>query len=116
MLKITSFARYRHDAVVFRGNKLQHPVNEIAERVGEIVVHVGGKTLEGERRVAALRRIRREPPAPIVRRQQIKCLVKKNAAVLARGEFLTLISEPRDALDHVDGLPRFAGSQQRAWK
>src|ERR1700676_915592 len=105
MLKFTRFARCRHDAVVFRNDELQHLVDEIAERICEIVVHAGGKPLEGERRIATLGCICRQPPAPIVRRQQIERLVEKYASVLARGEFLTLISEPRNALDHVDGLP-----------
>jgi len=87
MLKFARFARCRHDAVVFRDDKLQHPVDEIAKRIGEIVVHAGSKPLEGKRRIATLGCVRRQPPAPVVRRQQIERLVEKHASVLAVENF-----------------------------
>jgi len=57
-----------------------------------------------------------QPPAPEVRRQFLQCLIGEYSAPSARAEFASVISQPVKSLDHVDGLPWLAGSNQVAGK
>ena len=66
-------------------------IDEIAQHIGQILVHDAGKMLPGEVRIGAFRRIRHEIIAPIVGRQNFQRGIHEHAALLRSGELAAVV-------------------------
>src|SRR5439155_10069538 len=69
-------------------------VDEVAEDIGEVLVHIGDEFADGEVGVRRFRRVRDQPPAPDVRRQFLQGLIGEYAAPSARAELSSVRIQP----------------------
>lgn len=89
----------------------QDAVDEVAEGVGQVLVHRGGEVLPGEGRVVRLGGVGDQEVAPVVRGQDVQRVVGEDTALLGRGELPAVVRQPVEGLDVVDLLPRLAHAQ-----
>src|SRR6266700_6767283 len=106
------FAALRNATVERLMREADDAVDEIAEDVGKVLVHVIYESADGEVRVRCFRGVGDQPPAPKVRRQFLQCLIGEYSAAAAGAEFAAVIIEPVKSLDHVHGLPGLTGPDQ----
>ena len=83
------------------GREGEAAVHEVAEGVGQVLVDRDGELLPREARVARLRRVGEQEPAPEVGGVGVERLVHEHATALARRELAAVVGQPVEALDLV---------------
>ena len=95
-----------HFGAEFRIAELRHPADEVAQNVGQILVHRGLEILPGEFGIRAFGRMGQKPPAPVVRGQDAKRLIHEHAAPARGRELAAVIVQVVEGLDVIHELPR----------
>ncbi|MPL95483.1 hypothetical protein SDC9_41654 [bioreactor metagenome] len=95
----------------FRTAELGDAADEVAEDIGEVLVHRDLEILPGEFRIRAFGRVAQQPPAPVVGGQQAERLVHEHAAPARGRELAAVIIQVVERLDVIDKLPGLARAE-----
>src|ERR1700716_2029167 len=99
-----------------RGSEGEAAVDEVAESVGQVLVHTVDEALDRKVGIGILRRVGGEPPAPAVGGEQRQSRVLEYPALPTGREFAAREGEPVEALDDVRELERKTGAENRRGK
>ena len=108
--------RFWHGGSESRRTELGRSTRVVAQHVRKILVDAVDEILPGELAVGVFRRMRQQPPPPIVRRKNVQSLVHEYAPAQARRELPAVVVQKIERFDVIDKLPRLSGSEYRRRK
>ena len=106
----------RNCAVEARPAELGHPAHEVAENVGQILVHACLEVVPGELAVRVFGCMAQEPPAPVVGGKDVKRMIHEDPATEGGRELPAIVVQVVERLDVVHELPGLARSNDRRRK
>src|SRR6056297_3584200 len=106
-------AARRHLLAEFGATELRDAGDEVAEDVGEVLVHARLEVLPCELRVRAFGRVGEKPPTPVIGWQDVEGRIHEDASPLRGRELAAVVVEIIERLDVVDELPRLPRPDER---
>ena len=103
----------RHRVAQLRRGEFGNARHQVAQHIGQVLVDRGLEVFPGKLAVGILGRMRQQPPAPVVRRQDRQRLIHEHATPLAGGKLAAVIVQVVERLDVIDQLPRLARPHDR---